>query len=226
MIKEHSKNQKFAIIRELLKTIFGLFIFAFGVYLTMCADIGLAPWDVLSVGVTNHTPLSYGNVLTIMGILILIIDLLMGEKIGLGTLLDALLVGNFVDMFNSLNIITYKFNIIWAIVVFIIGMFIMALGQLVYMSAAQGCGPRDQMLIGIGKRMRKVPIGLVNILILIVVLISGWLLGGPVGFGTVLATFGIGITLQIVCRIFHFEPRDVEHKDIIKTFKMLLQKRG
>lgn len=224
MIKEHSENQRLTIIKELLKTVLGLFIFAFGVYLTMCADIGLAPWDVLSVGISNHTPLSYGNILTIMGLFILIIDLLMGEKIGLGTLLDALLVGNFVDMLGALNIITYKFNLIWAVIIFIIGMFIMAFGQLIYMSAAQGCGPRDQMLIGIGKRMRKVPIGLVNILILIVVLISGWLLGGPVGLGTVFATFGIGITLQIICKIFNFEPRNVEHKDIRKSIVMLIKK--
>ena len=66
------------------------------------------------------------------------------------------------------------------------------------------------------------PIGLVEILLWAVVLLAGWLLGGPVGVGTLISTFGAGVVLQCVYRIIRFEPRSIRHRDILQVTRMLL----
>ena len=97
----------------------------------------------------------------------------------------------------------------------------MALGMWIYMSAEQCCGPRDSLLVGLGKRMPKVPIGIVEVILWAVVLLIGWLLGGPVGIGTLLSTFGAGPVMQLVYNLIRFEPRELKHKDVITVLKML-----
>ena len=204
-----------------LKIIFGLVIFALGVHLTIRADLGLAPWDCLGMGISYHTPLNYGLSMTAMGVIILIIDVLMKEKIGCGTIIDALLTGNFVQVFNTVDKLP-KTKSVWAgILIIVAGLTLMAIGQYFYMSAAQCCGPRDALLVALGKRMKTLPIGFVQIIIWGTVLLIGWLLGGPVGIGTVFSTFGCGIVMQIVYRIIKFEPRKVKHQSVFETTKIL-----
>jgi len=106
----------------------------------------------------------------------------------------------------------------------VVGLLIMGYGQVFYMDAAQGCGPRDSLLVALGKRFPRTPIGVVQTGMVGIALLIGWLLGGPVGIGTVISVFGLGTALQIVCKIMHFEPRDVVHKNVIETNKILFQK--
>lgn len=206
---------------QMIRCIFGLFIFGFGLYMTVTADIGLAPWDVLAMGLSYHTPLSYGNALIVISIAVLALVLLLREKIGFGTIFDALLVGVFVDFFSAAELIKTPDSMAARVTVFIAGMLVIAAGQYFYMSSEQGCGPRDTLLIGLGKRMKKVPIGAVNTMILCAVLGAGFLLGGPVGIGTFLGAFGLGTALQLVCRILRFEPRDVVHKNIFEAVQIM-----
>jgi len=94
-------------------------------------------------------------------------------------------------------------------------------GQLIYISTGLGCGPRDSFVIGVGKRLSKWPIGLVQNGVLMVALLLGWLLGGPVGLGTLLSVVGLGATMQLVFRIAKFEPRKVQHENIFESFRKL-----
>ena len=215
---------KTQMIKEILKSALGLFIFSIGVYLTIQADIGLAPWDCLSMGVSGKVGYSYGIVHTVISIIILIIDILLKEKIGYGTILDALLVGNYVDLIDHIITLPQFHSIPISCIMVIIGLFIMGYGQYFYMDAAQGCGPRDSLLIALGKRFPKTPIGVVQTVLVGIALLIGWLLGGPVGIGTVISVFGMGTALQIVCKILHFEPRDVVHKNIFETNRIFFQK--
>ena len=215
---------KTQMIKEILKSALGLFIFSIGVYLTIQADIGLAPWDCLSMGVSGKVGYSYGIVHTVISIIILIIDILLKEKIGYGTILDALLVGNYVDLIDHIITLPQFHSIPISCIMVIIGLFIMGYGQYFYMDAAQGCGPRDSLLIALGKRFPKTPIGVVQTALVGIALLIGWLLGGPVGIGTVISVFGMGTALQIVCKILHFEPRDVVHKNVFETNRIFFQK--
>ena len=199
----------------------GLFIFSFGVHLTIFANIGLAPWDCLGMGISYHTPLNYGISMTLIALCVLGVDLLLKEKIGFGTIIDALLTGNFVQFFNNVNPFPLNDNLWIGILIMLAGFVFMALGMAVYMKSEQGCGPRDALLVGLGKRMPKVPIGIVEVILWAVVLAIGWLLGGPVGIGTLISTFGAGLMMQLVYMVIRFEPRELKHKGVIEVSKML-----
>lgn len=207
------------ILRQWAVIVAGLFVFAFGVHLTIYANIGLAPWDCLGMGIARHTPLNYGLSMTVMSVIILVIDLAMKERIGFGTIIDALLTGNFVQAFNSLNPLPENHSLPIGIAVMLVGFAFMALGMRIYMSAGQCCGPRDSLLVGLGKRLPRVPIGVVEIGQWAVVLVIGWLLGGPVGIGTVISTFGAGLVMQLVYNLLHFDPRTIRHRDVIEVIK-------
>ena len=211
-------------IKEILKSALGLFIFSIGVYLTIQANIGLAPWDCLSMGVSYRVGMSYGIVHTIISIIIVLIDVLLKEKIGYGTILDALLVGKYVDLIDHFITLPKIDSLPLSIAMVIVGLLIMGYGQVFYMDAAQGCGPRDSLLVALGKRFPRTPIGVVQTGMVGVALLIGWLLGGPVGIGTVISVFGLGSALQLVCRLLRFEPRDVVHKNVLETNKILFQK--
>ena len=199
----------------------GLFIFSFGVHLTIFANIGLAPWDCLGMGISYHTPLNYGISMTLIALCVLGVDLLLKEKIGFGTIIDALLTGNFVQFFNNVNPFPLNDNLWIGIFIMLAGFVFMALGMAVYMKSEQCCGPRDALLVGLGKRMPKVPIGIVEVILWAVVLAIGWLLGGPVGIGTLISTFGAGLMMQLVYMVIRFEPRELKHKGVIEVSKML-----
>ena len=149
------------VFRQWLRIALGLLVFAFGVHLTIFANIGLAPWDCLGMGIAKHTPLNYGLSMTIMAVLILGIDLLLKERIGFGTVIDALLTGNFVQMYNDLNPLPLNTNLWLGILIMLAGFAFMALGMMIYMRGEQCCGPRDSLLVGLGRRVPRMPIGLV-----------------------------------------------------------------
>ena len=204
---------------EWLKIGAGLIVFSLGVHLTIYANIGLAPWDCLGMGIARHTPFNYGISMTIMAVTILVIDILLRERIGFGTIIDALLTGNFVQAFNYLNPFPENHNLWLGIAIMLVGFVFMALGMWIYMSAEQCCGPRDALLVGLGKRMPKIPIGIVEVLLWAVVLLIGYLLGGPVGIGTLISTFGAGLIMQLVYTLIKFEPRKLKHRDVFGVVK-------
>lgn len=207
------------ILLEWIRIVIGLFVFAFGVHLTIFANIGLAPWDCLGMGISYHIPLNYGLSMTLIALTVLGIDMLLKEKIGFGTIIDALLTGNFVQFFNSFNPFKVNENIWLGIILMLIGFVFMALGMEIYMKCEECCGPRDALLVGLGKRMPKIPIGIVEIILWALVLLIGWLLGGPVGIGTLISTFGAGLVMQFVYSLMHFEPRQLKHRGVIEVVK-------
>ena len=213
-------NRK-SIIIGWLKIVIGLLIFSLGVHLTIRANLGLAPWDCLGMGISFQTPLNYGLSMTMIGVMILLIDILIKEKIGFGTIIDALLTGNAVQLFNDIDPFPETTNTFVGILIIVAGLALMAIGQYFYMSSAQGCGPRDALLVGLGQRLSRLPIGVVQIILWGTVLLTGWLLGGPVGIGTIVSTFGSGIVMQTVFTFIKFEPRAIEHRSVIDTLNIL-----
>lgn len=213
------------IIKEWIQILFGLTIFALGVHLTIRADLGLAPWDCLGMGISSHIPLNYGLTMTALSVVILGIDLLLKEKIGFGTIIDALITSNIIQLFNTIDVLPKTENIWIGIAIILAGLTLMALGQFFYMRSGQCCGPKDALLVGLGKLLKFLPIGAVQILLWGVVLLIGWLLGGPVGIGTIVSTFGAGVIAQLVFWLLRFEPRYVQHDSVIVTAKKLFGKK-
>ena len=83
------------------------------------------------------------------------------------------------------------------------------------------CGPRDALLVGLSRRISRVPIGIVSVMIMAAVLALGWSLGGPVGIGTIIGTFFTGPIMQAVFQLMKFCPEEIEHQDMIMTVRSI-----
>ncbi|MDT2524342.1 YczE/YyaS/YitT family protein [Enterococcus raffinosus] len=204
---------------RLVKLIFGLFLFALGSFLTIQANIGLASWEAFSMGIANLTNQTYGNILIISGFVILIIDVLLKEKIGFGTILNTILIGTFVDLIQGMDVIPQMNSFISGVLMLLLGQVSICVGSYFYIGASLGCGPRDALMVALGKRLPNVPIGIIRGLIEGTVLLIGWLLGAKVGIGTVISVFGISFILEGTFKILHFDVTNIEHESVIDTVK-------
>lgn len=212
------------IIRNSLLAAAGLVLFGFGVYLTIQANIGVAPWDAFNLGLSKTFGISYGNASIAVSLVIVCADILLRERIGIGMFLDAVLVGKAVDLFNFLKLVPPQEKLYFSLPVMIIGLFIMGFAQYVYMKAALGCGPRDSFLVGLKRRTKRIPIFAISITMLAIVTLIGYLLGGPIGIGTLICAFLIGPIMEFDFRLVRFDPTAVEHQDIVKSFKILFKR--
>ena len=191
-----------------------LFVNGFGIYLTIRANIGAAPWDVLNLGVSHTLGIYYGSASIAISLTILLIDILLREPIGLAMFIDAVVVGKSVDFFNWLGLVPKASSLLTAVPMMIAGLFIIAYTQYGYMLASLGCGPRDTLLVGLAKRVEKIPIGAVSIALLGTATLIGWLLGGQVGIGTLIYAFGSGPIMQMAFQSVHFDATHIRHQQL------------
>ena len=138
--------------------------------------------------------------------------------------IDAVVVGKSVDFFNRINAVPPRSSLISGIPIMIIGLIIMAYTQYTYMTASLGCGPRDTLLVGLAKRLKRIPIGAVSIGLLSLATLTGWLLGGPVGIGTLICAFCTGPIMQLAFRSVHFDPTTVMHQKLSDSFGVVFNR--
>lgn len=200
------------------KLTLGLFLYALGLVMNIHANIGLAPWEAFGAGVSLKTGITYGNASIIIGLVILLaVVLFLKEKVGIGTILNILLIGAFIDILQALNIIPYMKSFISGVLLLITAQVIISFATYFYIAPGLGCGPRDTLMVGLCKKFPSVPVGAIRGLIEGTVLIIGYLLGAKVGLGTVISVFGIGFTMQMVFNLMHFNLRAVAHESIYET---------
>lgn len=208
-------------VKRTIRLIFGLFLYALGSFLSIQANIGLAPWEAFSMGGAYLTHMSYGNFVVISGFMIIAVNIALKEKIGFGTILNAILIGKFVDLIQFANIVPLMSNFVLGILMLLLGQIVICIGSYFYIGASLGCGPRDALMVALGKRMPKVPIGAIRGLIEGTVLIIGWLLGAKVGIGTVISVFGIGLILQYTFKLLSFDVKNIKHESVADTVKAM-----
>lgn len=200
---------------------FGLVIYGFGCYLQVQANIGLSPWNALSQGLSLRLPLSLGNASILISLLVIAVDLLLRESIGLGTILDALVVGWAMDFFLWMGLIPLQSSLPLQVAVLLLGIVITCVGAYLYMKTGLSCGPRDALLVALGRRLPRISIGTINMAILACVLVASTLMGSPLGLGTPITIFGTGVIMDLVFKLLHFEPRSVEHEGLAQTWAAL-----
>jgi len=221
MIHELRANRTVgAILLNMLMAAVSLFVNGLGVYLTIQANIGAAPWDVLNLGLSKSLGILYGTASIAVSVTILIVDILLREPVGIAMFIDAVVVGKAVDFFNWLHLVPPCRSLLTAIPVLIAGLFILAYTQYAYMLASLGCGPRDTLLVGLARRVKRVPIGAVSIALLSAATLIGWLLGGPVGLGTILCAFGTGPVMQLAFRTVRFDATGIRHQRLTDSVKV------
>jgi len=210
-----------AILLHMLLAAASLFVNGFGLYLTIRANIGAAPWDVLNLGISKTFGILYGTASISVSVTILLIDILLKEPIGIAMFIDAVVVGKAVDFFNWIDPIP-PCTVLWtSIPLMIAGLFVVAYTQYTYMIASLGCGPRDTLMVGLAKRVRRVPIGVVSIVILGTATLIGWLLGGPVGIGTLICAFGAGPIMQLAFRSVRFDATSIRHQRLRDSARVI-----
>jgi uncharacterized membrane protein YczE len=206
-------------IKRTGRLLFGLFLYSLGLTLSIQANVGLAPWDAFGMGVSNITGISYGNISILTGIVILIVVAgFLKEKIGMGTILNTILIGIMVDLMQAIHLIPFMTNFFLGIPMLLLSQIIVSLATYFYIGAGMGCGPRDTLMVALGKMFPKVPIGAIRGSIEGTVLLIGFLLGAKVGIGTVIAVFGISFILQYTFKLLKFDIKAVVHENIFETF--------
>jgi uncharacterized membrane protein YczE len=207
---------------RLLRLIWGLFLYALGIVFTLNAHIGYAPWEVFHVGFAKTAGISIGNASIITGVVIGIIVLLLGEKLGLGTVLNMVLIGMFLDLILRVDIIPVANHFVWGIVMLVAGLFIIALASYFYIGSAFGAGPRDSLMVAL-TRKTKLPIGVCRGMIELLAVFVGWRLGGMLGIGTIISAFLIGFCVQTTFKLLKFDSTAIKHETLDRTFKMLFK---
>lgn len=205
---------------RLLRLIWGLFLYALGIVVTINASIGYAPWDVFHVGLVKTVGISIGTASIVTGVVIVAIAAFLGEKLGLGTLLNMVLIGVFMDLIIRINIIPMLNNFPLGIMMLIIGLFIIALASYFYIGSAFGAGPRDSLMVAL-TRKTGLPIGVCRGIIEFLAAFVGWRLGGMLGVGTIISALAIGFCVQVTFKLLKFEATEVKHETLEQTFKLL-----
>ncbi len=203
-----------------------LFANGFGVYLTIQANIGAGPWDVLNLGISRTLGILYGTASIAASLTILLIDILLREPIGIAMFIDSIVVGKAVDFFGWIRAVPPCRSLWTGIPLMLLGLVIIAYTQYAYMIASLGCGPRDTLLVGLAKRMKRLPIGAVSIGLLTTATLIGWLLGGPVGVGTLICAFGAGPVMQLAFRTVRFDATTIRHQRLRDSLRVFFPRRG
>ena len=177
------------LIERLLQLVAGLFLYGVALGLMIRGGIGVAPWDVLSLGLAGSSGLGYGLMTNLTAVVVLLLWIPLRQRVGLGTVVNALLIGPSADI--ALAVIPPMPSIWAGAPLFLAGLVLLAFATGLYIAADFGPGPRDGLMTGL-VRTTGWPVWLVRTLIEGTVLVIGFLLGGPVGVGTVMFAFGVG----------------------------------
>ena len=171
----------------------GLTLFGFGISCFITAELGVAPWDVFHQGLERKTGIPIGIIIEITGVFILLLWIPLRERMGLGTLLNAVQIGLVVflidDHLPPTDVLALR------VAYMLLGLLSIAIGSGFYIGAGLGAGPRDGLMLGISKH--GISVRVARTVVELTVLAAGIALGGTIGIGTVAFTFGIGPLVQL-----------------------------
>ncbi|QNG61109.1 YitT family protein [Bacillus sp. PAMC26568] len=175
----------------------GLLIMSLGIVLTIRAELGTSPWDVLHIGLYYQLGLTIGAWAIIVGGTILLLSSIFTKKWPqAGAIVNMLTVGVFIDLYLMMPFIQTPSSAAGKTLMLLMGIIVMGYGIGVYISAGCGAGPRDTLMLALvektGMKVSRIRGG-----IELIVLLIGWLLGGPVFIGTIVCTISIGFVIGI-----------------------------
>jgi uncharacterized membrane protein YczE len=179
-------------------------LFGLGEGLLIVSFTGASPWSVLAQGLSLHTSLSIGMLTFLISITVLILWIPLGQKPGIATILNALIIALMIDL--CIKFVPTPANYNNQLILAVISVITVGIGGGIYLVANLGAGPRDGLMVGLQK-LTNSPIAAVRATLEISVVSVGWYLGGTIGIGTILFAFGIGpcvaLGLYLVDKIFN-----------------------
>ena len=189
-------------IRQFIQVFSGTSLIGIGISLNYLANLGLGPWGVFHDGLSKTLGISYGRTIIITGVAVMLLWIPLKQKPGLGTIVDIFLVGIVADLI----ILNFELSdsIFLSLTLIAFGIILIGSGTAIYVGADLGAGPRDGVMVGLETIGLK--IGTARNLIELFAFLTGWLLGGLVGYVTILFVIGIGPVVQILSLIHISEP--------------------
>lgn len=186
-------------MRRLFQLYAGLVLYGASSALLVRSGLGLEPWNVLHQGLSERTGLSMGVVLTALGAAILLLWIPLRQRPGLGTISNVLVIG--VAMDATLAVVPNAHGLAVRVALMAAGIVLNGAATGLYIAARFGPGPRDGLMTGLNRRT-GLSVRLVRTAIEITVVVTGFVLGGTVGVGTVLYAVAIGPLAQLFLRVF------------------------
>jgi uncharacterized membrane protein YczE len=175
----------------------GLSLIALGsVHMIKVSGLGVQPFDTFYIGLSEHLHITIGTSSIIFGIILLTISMfLTKEKLKIGTILDTIFLGMFVDFFLHIDLVNTPDSLVWRYVFMLFGIILISIGSALTIFSNLGAGPIDTFMLSIRKTC-NLSVKLSTTLIEGFALAAGFLLGGPIGFGTLLFLFSIGPLIE------------------------------
>lgn len=193
----------------------GLMMMSLGVTLMIRANLGVSPWDVLQIGLSITFGQTVGFWSQMIGVFLLFLTYFLSRKRPtIGTLLNMLLIGWFIDLFLMFGKDT-MYTGMYSYITLVAGIVLIAVGAGLYISSNLGAGPRDGIMLVLSDRWRW-SIRRVKIVMEAFVLVIGWWLGGPVSIGTLIFTIIIGPIMQLCIHLFRRMLSGMEQREDIQ----------
>jgi uncharacterized membrane protein YczE len=195
-------------IKPIARLLVGLYLVGLGLAMMIHTGLGVPPWDVLSQGIQVQTGWSFGVSAIVTSAFVLLLWIPIKQQPGIGTFINAMLIGPFADLSEPLmpKLDGFLANFIWLV----LALLVFAVGAGLYISANLGAGPRDGLMVGL-TRVSGWPFWIIRTIGESLVLISGWLLGGTVGIGTALFAVSVGYLMQTSMKFFGFDPKSAQN---------------
>lgn len=190
-------------LRRLVQLYLGLALYGVSTAMFVRADLGADPWNVFHLGVAKLLSMNIGIVMIGVGVLVLLLWIPLRQRPGLGTLSNVIVIGLAADA--ALAIMPGFESLLVRTVLLVSAVIVNALATSMYIGAGFGAGPRDGLMTGMHARTGW-PVRTIRTAIEVSVLLSGWLLGGALGVGTVLYALAIGPLIQICLPWFRYSP--------------------
>ena len=192
----------------------GFAIFGVSIAILIRANLGTSPWAVLEVALSNLTGISPGRMSILVGFVVLLGAVAMRERIGWGTIGNIIFIGLWEDLFLK-YIPSVDDHLVVQTVMLLSAIFMMGIASAIYIGVDAGAGPRDSLMLAFHRKTR-LSIRLARAIIEVIVVAVGWLLGGPLGIGTVTFALLIGPAVQWSFKLFNVKPHKPD-TDIVEA---------
>ena len=211
-------------VRRLLWLALGMLVSAIGIVMMLQANIGLEPWSVLQQGMAQSFGITYGTASVIVGAAAIGVAILFGESFGFGTVSNIVLCAVFIDALLWLGWVPQMSGTLSGVLMLLAGLELLVLGTWMYMKSALGAGPRDALMVALARRTGR-SVGLCRISVEILVILTGYFLGGQVGIGTVISALGLGSLFNLNFHLLGFRAAELHQENIAETLRFIRQQK-
>ena len=213
----------FVLLKKIARAMCGFFVIAVSIVFSLKANLGLSAFEVFHSGISRISGWDIGFCSIVVGVFILAVDILLKERIGIGTFLNIFFIGFFTDIVNNANIIPNASNIFFALIMLLVSLLLISYGVYLYISAGIGAGPRDSLTVAL-MRLTGQKIQVVRFGIEAVFFIAGLLLGGKWGIGTAVLTIFLGFAMGKVFALLNFDVKAVKHITFADLYRSFVKK--